>query len=272
MARYDRDAPEHLAPVGETSFVATQAAECRNNGGSQIGAIVSFADMMLGDAVDEVLVAHEAAGDGLFRGIRHATGLDADAGSSHTRPQPEMMATPEFRAGVARLAAMQFSFDAWLYHPQLPELLDLARATPELNIVVDHLGAPLGVGPWASRGDEVIASLRSSLTDLATCPNVVLKLGGVGMEHYFDGVWSSAEAPPRSEEVAARWGDQIRWSIDTFGPERCMFESNFPVDRQTLPYSVLWNALQRSAETYSDDEQDHLFFRTAQRVYRIEID
>jgi L-fuconolactonase len=146
-AAYDRSRPAHLAPVGETTFVTEQAAACAATGGSTIGAIVAFADMMLGDAVEEVLLAHEEAGDGLFRGIRHATAVDPAIGRSHTKPTAGMMGTPEFRAGVARLGAMGHSFDAWLFHHQLGELLTLARDRPEVVIVVDHLGAPLGVGP-----------------------------------------------------------------------------------------------------------------------------
>lgn len=266
---YDEAAPPHLAPVGETSFVADQADACAAAGGSTIGAIVSFADMMLGDAVEEVLVAHEEAGAGLFRGIRHATAIDPRIGRSHTRPVAGMMGTPEFRAGVATLGGRGHSFDAWLFHPQLGELLDLARAIPDVAIVLDHLGAPLGIGPYAGRESDVQADLRAALEPIADCPNVVLKLGGIGMERYFGMGWHEDDAPPSSDTVVARWGDQIHWSIDRFGPDRCMFESNYPVDRESLPYTVLWNAHQKIAARYTDAEQDQLFSGTARRVYRI---
>ncbi len=268
-AAYDTTLPPHLAPVGETAFVAGQAELCDTTGGSRIEGIVSFADMTRGAAVAEVLTAHEEAGRGRFRGIRHATAFDPGVGRSHTRPTPQMMSTAAFRAGVATLGAMGHTFDAWLFHHQLGELLDLARAVPATTIVVDHLGAPLGVGAHAGRGAEVTASLRASLDALADCPGVVVKLGGIGMDRYFGVGWSEAERPPSSDTVAARWQDQIRWTIDRFGPDRCMFESNYPVDRETLPYTVLWNALQKIAAPYDDAEQDQLFSGTARRVYRL---
>ena len=269
-AAYDTTLPPRLAPVGETAFVAEQAELCDAAGGSRIAGIVSFADMMLGGAVDEVLAAHETAGRGRFRGIRHATAIDPSVGRSHTRPTAQMMRTAAFRDGVATLGSMGHTFDAWLFHHQLDELLDLARAVPATTIVVDHLGAPLGVGAHAGRRAEVTASLRASLAPLADCPNVVVKLGGIGMERYFGMGWSGGERPPSSDTVAARWQDQVRWTIDRFGPDRCMFESNYPVDRETLPYTVLWNALQKIAAPYDDAEQDQLFSGTARRVYRLD--
>jgi predicted TIM-barrel fold metal-dependent hydrolase len=269
MSKYDRSAPTHLAPVGETRYVAAEAARADALGGPRIGGIVGFADLMLGPAVEEVLVAHEEAGAGRFRGIRHATAIDDSVGTSHTDPAPAMMLTPEFRAGLRALAARGHSFDAWLFHPQLPELVDLARAVPEATIVLDHLGAPLGVEAWAGRRDEVDETLRSSLQEVAACPNVVMKVGGVGMDFYYGTGWTTLDAPPSSDDVVARWGDLIRWTIDVFGPDRCMFESNFPVDRETLPYTVLWNAFQKIGVGYTADEQDELFAGTARRTYRL---
>ena len=268
-AKYDREAPPHLAPVGETAFVAGEAARSAELGGPRIAAIVSFADMMLGAAVEEVLHAHEEAGGGLFRGIRHATAIDADAGRSHTDPVEGMMGTHAFRAGVAKLGELGHSFDAWLFHHQLDELLGLARAVPGTQIVLDHLGGPLGVGHHRDHVAEVTRALRRALTPLAACDNVVVKLGGIGMDRYYGVGWSSEDAPPTSDTVADRWADQLRWTIDTFGPDRCLFESNFPVDRETLPYTVLWNALQKIAASYGEAEQDALFAGTARSVYRI---
>ena len=226
---------------------------------------------MLGDSVEEVLSAHHAAGGGRFRGIRHATGWDAsaDVHNSHGNPFEHMMGTDEFRAGARRLAAMGFSFDAWLFHPQLPDLASLAAAVPELTIVLDHLGGPLGIGPYGLDRDQARADWRASMRLVADCRNVVLKVGGIGMDMYYGTGWTTPDAPPGSEEVAEYWGDDVRFCIDTFGPDRCMFESNFPVDRQTLPYPVLWNALQIMAAGYSDAEQEDLFSGTATRIYRL---
>lgn len=268
---YRETGPEHLRPVGETEFVLDAAHESEAAGGAVVAAIVSHADMLLGDAAEEVLVAHEVAGQGRFRGIRHATSHDPDpeVRDGHSRPFPQMMADARFRAGVATLGRLGFSFDAWLLHPQLGELADLARAVPETTIVVDHLGGPIGIGGYRGRRDDVFATWAPALAEVAACPNVVLKVGGIGMEWYFGMGWCDRERPPGSEEVAGYWADWIRHAIDVFGPDRCMFESNFPVDRASLPYSVLWNAFQIVADTYDDAEQDDLFAGTARRVYRI---
>ena len=270
-ANYDKRLDESMWPVGETVFVAAEADATDAAGGASIAGIVGHADLMLGDAVEPVLAAHDAAGGGRFRGIRHATAWDASDAihNSHSRPFEHMMGTDEFRAGARRLAAMGFSFDAWLFHPQLPELAALAAAVPELTIVLDHLGAPLGIGPYRHDRDRARADWRASMRLVAANPNVVLKVGGIGMDMYFGTGWSTADAPPGSEEVAERWGDDVRFCIDLFGPHRCMFESNFPVDRQTLPYPVLWNAFQIMAAGYSDAEQEDLFSRTAARIYRL---
>ena len=272
-SNYDPEREPHMQPVGETVFVAGEADATDALGGATIAGIVSHADMRLGDAVEEVLAAHDAAGGGRFRGIRHATGWDPsdEVHKSHSRPVEHMMGTAEFRAGARTLAAMGFSFDAWLFHPQLPELAALARAVPELTIVLNHLGGPLGVGPYGRDRDrdQARADWRASMRLVAACGNVVLKVGGIGMDIYFGTGWTTLDAPPGSEEVAEHWGDDVRFCIDTFGPHRCMFESNFPVDRQALTYPVLWNALQIMAAGYTDAEQDELFSGTATRAYRL---
>ena len=270
-AGYDRTAASHLAPVGETEFVAAEAKITDAESGPTIAAIVPFADMMLGDAVEEVVTAHVEAAGGRFRGIRHATSWDAsdEIENGHTRPSESMMLTPEFRAGVRRLATMGYSFDAWLYHPQLTELSELAAAVPEALIVVNHLGGPLRIGPYGRTQHEAHAHWRASMEGLARQPNVVLKVGGIGLCTYFGMDWPRRPVPPGSEEVAAYWSDDVRWCIDRFGPDRCMFESNYPVDRQALTYPVLWNAFQIIAATYDAAERDRLFAGTAEEIYRL---
>ena len=271
LSNYDPDREPHMQPVGETEFVADQADYTDAAGGPTIAGIVSHADLLRGEAVEEVLAAHDAAGGGRFRGIRHATGWDPsdEVHDSHHGPFEHMMEATEFRAGARTLARMGFSYDAWLFHPQLPELAALARAVPELTIILNHLGAPLAIGPHGRARAEARAGWRASMRLVAACPNVVLKVGGIGMDVYFATGWAAAEIPPGSEEVAEYWGDDVRFCIDTFGPDRCMFESNFPVDRQSLTYPVLWNALQIMATGYTDAEQDALFSGTATRTYRL---
>ena len=271
MAEYRTEGPEHLRPVGETAWVAKLAAESEAGDGATIAGIVGFADLTLGAAVEEVLAAHVEAGDGRFRGIRHASSWDAspDVRNAHTSPPEGLLGQGDFRAGLATLGRMGLSFDTWMYHPQLGELVDLARAHPDVTMVLDHLGGPLGIGPYAGRRDEVRAAWEAPMADLAAdCPNVVLKLGGIGMAVY-GLAWHREPTAPTSDALAEAWGPQIEWCIERFGPDRCMFESNFPVDRRSCSYVVLWNAFKRIAGGCSDSERAPLFRDTARAAYRL---
>jgi L-fuconolactonase len=267
---YRTDGPEALRPVGETETVAALAATSAATG-AEIRGIVSFADMRLGDAVAEVLDAHVAAGGGRFRGIRHATAFDDDRRirRTHTLPTPGLMGDATFRRGVARLAAMDLSFDAWLYHPQIPELTALARAVPDGSFVLDHLGGPLGIGPYEGRRAEILDRWRVDLAELASCPNVTVKLGGIGMTTYGLG-FDEQPDPPSSDDLVAAWGKPIAYAIEQFGSDRCMFESNFPVDKMSCSYVTLWNAFKKIAADASPAEKADLFQNTAARVYRVE--
>jgi predicted TIM-barrel fold metal-dependent hydrolase len=260
---YRPDGPDSMKPVGETEWVASLRA-------SPVAAIVSFADLTLGAAIADVLDAHAAVGDGRFRGIRHVSAFDADdrIRASHTNPPPGLLGLPSFREGYAELGRAGLSFDAWQYFPQLPELVDLARAHPEVPIILDHLGGPIGIGPYEGRREENLATWRAAMAEVTSCDNVVLKLGGIGMP-IFGLDWHKRSQQPSSGEVAAAWGDPIRWCIDMFGPTRCMFESNFPVDRASVSYGGLWNAFVRIASGYTAAEKRDLFHDTAVRTYGI---
>ncbi len=271
-ACYDMALPEHMQPVGETAFAVSQADVIDASDGPPLAGIVAFADLTLGDALEEVLDAHDATSSGRLRGIRHTTGIDSspEVPQGHGNPSHQMMGTNQFRAGLRTLVERDLSFDAWLYHPQLLEVAELAAAMPELRVVVGHLGAPLGVGPYRDIRDQVWADWRSSMQAVTAQPNAVVKVGGIGMDFLFGMGWADLPVPPGSEEVAAHWSDAVRFCIDAFGPDRCMFESNYPVDRETLTYPVLWNAFQIMADGYSNAEQDYLFSGTATRVYRLD--
>ncbi len=274
MSMYRAAGPEALRPIGETEFVNGIAAQSASGGfgGTRICAgIVGFADLTLGAAVDEVLEAHLAQAPDRFRGIRHAVGWDADPGvrNSHTNPPPRLMRDPAYRAGVARLAAHGLNFEAWLYHTQLDDLIDLARACPEVSIVLDHFGGPLGIGPYRDRRAEIYEAWKPRIAAIAECPNVTAKLGGLAMP--INGFrWHKRPAPPDSEELAAAGRDYYLHAIDCFGPDRCMFESNFPVDKVSCGYTVLWNAFKRIAAGFSAGEKRALFHDTAARVYRLD--
>ena len=270
LTGYLESGPEHLRCVGETHFVREVAEASDDGKGARIGAIVGAADLR-GDRVQDVLVEHIAAGKGLFRGIRHAAAWDASDAIrvSHHKPPPHLYLDPGFREGFARLAPLGLTFDAWLYHPQIPELTDLARAFPGTMIVLDHFGGPLGIGPYADRRAEVFGNWRRSIAPLAALPNVFAKLGGMAMPINGYGWHRAPESPPSSEAFVEAQGDFYRCAIDLFSPARCMFESNFPVDKPSLSYRTLWNAFKRLAAPFSETEKDQMFRETASRFYRI---
>jgi L-fuconolactonase len=272
-----KDGPPALRPVGETDFVNGVAAMCASGtyGPTRACAgIVSHADLRLPpDTVDRVLEAHIAAGGGRFRGIRHSVSWHDDPevlGPLHGRAPEGLYRSPEFRAGFARLAAHGLSFDAWVLEPQIPEVTELARAFPDTPIVLDHVGTPLGIGRHAGRREERFDTWRRSIRELAQCPNVHVKLGGLAM--VFCGFPSFLSEPPASSEQLAReWRPYIDECIDAFGASRCMFESNFPVDLGSCGYAVLWNAFKRIAAGCSAQEKRELFAGTAARFYRLEL-
>lgn len=263
--------PEHLRPVGETAFVAAEAERSASTAaqGTVIGAIVGYADLR-DPGVEDVLAAHVDAGQGRFRGIRQVASHDdsPQIHTSHTHPPAHLLADPAFRAGLVALGRAGHSFDAYLYHPQLPELTNAARSAPETVIVLDHLGAPIGIGPYAGRHEEVLALWRRGMDELARCQNVVVKLGGIGMP-IFGRDWHRRETEPSSEELADAWGNEITWCIERFGVERCMFESNFPVDKRSCSYIVLWNTFKRIVTDASPSEKSALFCENAKRIYRL---
>ena len=271
-ASYRPDGPEHLMPVGETEFVAEVAAASAKGTPNQarIAAIVARADLRLGAQLSEVLDAHEDAGAGLFRGIRHAGARDRNKEVLMGRAfAPEgLYADPAFRAGVTALGARGLSYDSWHYHHQNPDFAELAQACPDTTIILDHFGTPLGVGPYADRRAEIFASWKNDIAAIAERPNVVAKLGGLAM-HINGFGWHERERPATSDEFVEAQRPYYEHTIACFGPERCMFESNFPVDRMSLSYAVLWNALKKIAAGYSEAEQDAMFYGTAARVYRI---
>jgi len=273
MAFYRADGPDELKPVGETEFangVAAMAASGRFGPTRACAGIVSHADLTRGAAVRAVLEAHIHAGNGRFRGIRHAGGWDAspEIRNSHTRPPQGLYGQADFRAGFAQLAPLGLSFEAWQYHPQLADVTALAQAFPDTSIVLNHCGGPLGVGPYAGRGDEIFAHWKRDLLALARCPNVSVKVGGLGMR-ISPSDFHARPAAPTSQQLADGWKPWVETCIEAFGAQRCMFESNFPVDKISTGYAVLWNAFKRLAAGASADDKTALFSGTASRVYRL---
>jgi len=262
-----------LRPVGEVEFANGVAAIAGSEtyGKTQVCAgIVGYADLMLGAQVEEVLQAMILAGGGRFRGIRYITASHPDEaarGSSVNRPAGLLM-NAKVREGLGKLHPLGLSFDAWMYFTQLGELVDLARAFPETPIVLDHVGGPIGIGPYAAKRDEVFAEWKKSIAELARCPNVHVKLGGLGMRLFGFDV-HTGELPPSSEQLATLWRPYIETCIEAFGADRAMFESNFPVDKGSGSYQIFWNAFKRIAQGCSASEKTALFSGTASRFYRL---
>ena len=272
-AMFKADGPEPMRPVGETEFVNGIAAMSASGtyGPTRIAAgIIGTAYLQLGDSVAEVLDAQIAASGGRFRGIRQGATWHAspDVPNHRTNPPEGRYADPGFRAGFAHLAPRQLSFEGWCYHTQIPELTELARAFPETTIVLDHFGGPIGVGPFSGKRDEVFAAWQSAVGALADCPNVVAKLGGIAMEtNGF--AWHQAPRPPDSETLMQATRAYYEHTIELFGVDRCMFESNFPVEKLSCSYNVLWNSFKRLTLGYSEAEKQKLFHDTAARIYRL---
>lgn len=273
-AMYRAGGPEELRSLGQTEFVTGIAAMSDSGmyGSTHVGAgIVGFADLTLGNRVEPVLEAHIRAGGGRFKGVRHSAAWDACdvIGNSRTANGPHLLMQADFRAGLARLSALGLSLDAWVFHPQLADVVDLARAFPDTTIIMGHVGGVLGYGPYAGKRDEVYATWKAHITELARCPNVVMKLGGMMMRlaAYDYGV---EPLPPTSAQLADCWRPYMEPCIELFGPARCLFESNFPVEKMGSGWVVLWNAFKRIAAGASEAEKLDLFSGTARRAYRLQ--
>ncbi|MFI9550606.1 amidohydrolase family protein [Nonomuraea endophytica] len=263
---YYTDGPRHLRPVGETDWVASQSV---SNG--LLSGIVGYANLTSEPAeLAEALDAHVEAGDGRFKGVRHTVAWDANPGvfASRSRPPPGLLLDSAFGKGASELARRGLVHETWTYFHQLPDLCDFARSHPDLVVVLNHLGGPAATGPYSRRRNEVLEEWRAGITALARVPNVVMKLGGIGMPA-FTPVEFLESTLMTSARIADYWGPHIRHCIDTLGPGRCMFESNFPVDRRLCDYVTLWNSFKLIAAPYSRAERESLFAGTARRTYGV---
>ncbi|MCS5635511.1 MAG: amidohydrolase family protein [Myxococcota bacterium] len=270
-AEYLDEGPKERLSLGEVDFVVAQADDSQQGGVGrpEIAALVSHADLRLGDALEDVLSAHAERSQGLFRGVRHAGACDDEPALMISGRSPaDLYADPEFRRGVALLGKLGHTYDTWHYHPQNPAFAQLARAVPDTVLVLDHFGTPLGVGRYAGKREEIFEQWKKDVAEIAECPNVVAKLGGMAMPDNGFG-WMGRELPPSSDEFVEAQGRYYLHMLECFGPERCMFESNFPVDKLSIAYPVLWNGLKKIVQDFSEDEKDALFQGTATRVYRL---
>lgn len=268
---YRADGPEHMKPVGETEFIAAASAKAaKSPGKAQIAALVAHADLRRDD-LDTILDAHTTAAKGLFRGIRHAGSFEPDTGVPLLIPgrgPAGLFADLDFRRGVARLGERGLTFDTWIYHHQIPDYAALAKAVPQTTMIIDHFGTPLGVGKYAGKRAEIFAKWKDDIAAVAENKNVHAKLGGLAMPDNGFG-WAGRDKPPTSDEFAEAQAPWYHHAIKVFGAERCMFESNFPVDRLSISYRTLWNGLKKIAAGYSEAEKTALFSGTASKVYKL---
>ena len=274
-AMYRAEGPVELKPLGETEFANGIAAMSASGGYGPTRVctgIIGHVDLTLGAGAGDVFEAQMKSAGGRLCGIRHGSAWHREGIKATSAKPPEgLLLDRRFREGFANPSRLGLAFDAWLMHTQLDDVLDLARTFPSTTIVLDHVGGPIGIGSYAGKREEVLVEWSAAIRELARCDNVTVKLGGLGM-HLIGFDFHMRDKPPSSEDLAQAWKPYIETCITEFGPERCMFESNFPVDKGTCSYQVLWNAFKRLAAGYSTDEKAALFSGTARKVYGLNID
>jgi predicted TIM-barrel fold metal-dependent hydrolase len=271
-AEYREDGPPELRSLGEVEFVTdlAQRSAAGGPGKAEIAALVSHIDLTRADQVEDVVAQHVETSGGLFRGVRHSLAHDENPQALMIpgRAPKDLHANPDFRNGLQALGRLRYTYDNWHYHHQNPDFAALARAVPDTTMVLDHFGTPLGVGPYADKREEIFEQWKKDVTEIAACPNVVAKIGGLAMPDNGFG-WNGRERPASSDEFVAAQGRYYLHMIECFTPERCMFESNFPVDKMSISYPVLWNGLKRIVRDFSADEKNAMFQGTASRIYKL---
>lgn len=270
---YRADGPEEMRPVGETEFISGVAAQSASGayGPTNVCAgIIGTTDLMLGSQVEPVLEAHLRAGGGRFRGIRPTAAWHESPEVRALDIKPHLLMQKQAREAIACIDKLSLSLDLWVFFTQLDEALDVCRSFPGLKVVINHAGGPVGIGPYAGQRDAVFGVWRKKIEALGQCPNAVIKLGGLAMR-YGGFHFNKLPTPPSSDLLVEKWKPYVEACIDSFGPTRCMFESNFPVDRGMCNYHVLWNAFKKMTQHYSPEERESLFSQTAAHTYRLAI-
>jgi predicted TIM-barrel fold metal-dependent hydrolase len=272
---YRADGPDELKSLGETEFVSGVSAMSASGKMDRRGASpASSASSICGSARAPRASSSVTSrfSDGRVRGIRNgSTWSDDPMLKTFTAGGPPgLLLDKSFREGFANLAPLGLTFDGWMFQTQLKDLADLARTFPETTVVLNHCGGPLAVGPYAGKREEAFTEWRDRIREVASFPNTYVKLGGLGMRPigytFFDN-----DQPPSSQDLEKAWRPYIETCITAFGTQRSMFESNFPVDKGTCSYQVLWNAFKRIAAGYSADEKTALFSGAASKAYRLAV-
>ena len=272
---YRADGSQEQKSLGETEFVngiAAMSASGKYGPSRCVAGIIGNVDLRIGSRAKGILEQHVTISGGRFKGIRNGATWHADPSLSiYCSGAPQgLYRDRNFREGFAGLASLGLSFDAWLFHTQLADVVDLARAFPHATIVLNHVGGALAIGPYAGKGEEAFAEWRNGVSEVAACPNVYVKVGGLGMKltgfTFFEN-----DMPPSSQDLEKAWRPYVETCINAFGPQRSMFESNFPVDKGMCSYPVMWNAFKRLAAGCSADEKKALFSDAATKAYRLNI-
>jgi len=269
---YRADGPPEMKPVGETEFANGLAAQSAsgNYGSTEICAgIVGTADIRLGAAVEPVLHAHLGAAGQRFKGVRPTTSWHESDQLKALATEPHILLQSSAREAIRCIAKLNLCLDLWVYFTQLDDAIDICRAFPNLKIVIDHVGGPLGIGPYGGRRDEVFQVWRQKIESVAQHPNAYMKLGGLGMR-YAGFQFNQMPSPPSSDLLLEKWKPYLELCIEQFGPDRCMFESNFPIDKGMCSYRIIWNAFKKLTKNYTSSERNALFCQTAANVYRLE--
>ncbi len=272
-AEYRTSGPIHERPLGETAFVAEAAEKSAQDiRQASIAGIVGRADLRLDNADLKTLLAqHQRIGQGLFRGIRHAGAhaLHPEHLTIAGNAPADLYFDPDYRRGIQLLGELDLTFDTWHYHYQNRAFIELAKSCPDTLMILDHFGTPLGAPPFQDQREQIFTVWQRDMEELANCPNVFVKLGGLAMPDNGFG-WSDRDKPASSDEFAAEQSRYYHHMIACFGSERCMFESNFPVDKWSINYPCLYNGFKKIASDYCEADQDLLFYGTAARVYRLD--
>ena len=267
---YRASGPEAMRPVGESEFTAGIAAMCESGafGNTRVcSATTGSVDMMLGAGVRPVLEAHVAAAGGRFRGVRVSAPFHGDL-FTHVDGPDYLTRTP-VREAIGVLNDMGLSLDVWVYHPQLAQIVDLARDFPDLTIILNHYGVPILGGEFRGKEDVVFADWSRDMSVIGAHDNVYIKLGAMVFR---SADRSDPDKPPSSDDIVRAWRRWTDHAIQAFTPARAMFESNFPVHKRYMSFQVLYNAFKKMAQAYSDDERRDLFAGAAIRAYRMEIE
>lgn len=268
---YDAFSPDPMLAVDETRYAVKQAALGQGHTHKLAEGILGAANLLLGDEIQPVLEAHVEAAQGRFRGVRFRVAFDADPEAGYHESgylNENVLHRPELLASARILARMGLTLELWGFHPQLADVKAFARKVPEVQIVLNHVGGPLGVGRYADMRKQVFAEWSQGMRALADEANVMVKLSGLGISRL--GLrQAGGQAHTTSDQLVAAWGPFVRHCVETFGPDRSIFGSNFPVDRATASYRTLLNAYKKMLLDLSDDELRAVFAENARRTYRL---